>query len=157
MSNLQKAIDKINAHFDNLSQEEFLEQVLHLNGIMTTELFDKVMRELSEKLFLNDEDIFYHKEDYSITPEEFIDVFHYLDTISDGQKMSEYISFPQSYAYFTYKGKKFIWDLLIGQGSSCSIYVYGYNDIEWVDELNVTIKEINQDIRFYKRLDKDKV
>jgi hypothetical protein len=157
MLDLQKALDEIEKSFDNMSQEDFVKDVLHLNGVMTIKLFDKVMKELSEKLHLNDETISYHKEKYNITIEEYMDVFHYLETISKDEKFLSDESFPQSYAFFTYKGKKFIWDLLVGQGSSCSLYVYGYNNTQWVDDLNITIKGIDPNIRFYKRLDKDKV
>ena len=145
-------VEKLTKEIKRMSPEEFEKEILHLNGRMTQELFDKVMNELFNKLILNDESISYHENDYSISWQDFSDVFHYLEVIAGEDKYDISNSFPYTQASFEYKGIKFIWDLLIGQGSSCSLYVYGYNDEQFREDKKIIIKEINSNIKFYKQI-----
>ena len=93
------------------------------------------------------------KNKSNITIQEFMDVFNYLDKVAGDERIEISDSFPITNCYFTYKGKKFIWNLIVGQGSSCSLFVYGSNDYEWRDDYNIVIKQIDTDLRFYKTLE----
>lgn len=150
---IKKMTKQIKEGIDKMTAEDYVKNILCLNGVMTKELFDKVINELIEKTGLNDETILYHVNDYNITIQEFMDVFHYLDKLANKEKVDIGESFQNDQAFFEYDGIKFIWDLLLGQGSSCSLYIYGYNQYEWRDDLRIVIKEIDPNLRFYKKLE----
>ncbi len=145
MRNKSKALEEIVEGIKSMTTEDYITKVLCLNGSMTTELFDKVMTEVIDNLRLDDEDLWYHKKDYSITQEEFLDVFHYLDKVIKTKDDSEYDVFTSVTGYFKYRSNCFEWNVISGQGSICSIKYIDYNE----DLLEI---KIDPEIRFYKRL-----
>ena len=143
--NLQEALEEITTGIKNMTVEDYETKVLCLNGNMTTELFDKVIEEVTSKIRLDDEDLWYHKKDYLITQEEFLDVFHYIDKVIETKADLEDETFISVTGYFKYKNNCFEWNVISGQGSICSIRYIDYNE----DLLEV---KIDPEIKFYKRL-----
>ncbi len=144
---LQEAKDKIAEGFKNMTVEDYLTKVLCLNGSMTEELFDRVMHEVLDRGILDDESIGYYEEDYLITNQEFLDVFHYIDKAVPSEITEA--EFEYYVGLFNYKGHSFEWGLMLGQGSSCSIRT--------LNPGNTTIPElkIDPEIKFYKRLESE--
>lgn len=139
-----EVLDDLTKKMSNMSIEEFERDVMCLNGTMTLDLFEKVLEEVKDKDLLDAEDLAYFPERFKITSEEFLDVFHYLSEVLDKVEDEECM-FPRETAVFVYHDVLFLWDLMIGQGSSCIIKVTDSTE----KAQPVTIDET---IRFYKRL-----
>ncbi len=142
---LEDIIEEIVEKMRNMTVEDYETKVLCLNGVMTTELFDKVIEEVISKLRLDDEDLCYHKKDYAITQGEFLDVFHYIGKVIETKDDSEHDIFSSVTGYFKYKNNCFEWNVISGQGSICSIRYIDYKE----DLLEI---KIDPEIKFYKRL-----
>ena len=146
----EKAMDAVVKKFEGMSVEEFERDVLCLNGVMTEDLFEKVLAESRKMGYVESEDVAYNiGNKYSLSASEFMDVFHYLDEVTrEHQKQDEECTFPRTMAYFLYKGELYLWDLMIGQGSSCSItHIKDRIEVE-----PMKIDSVDSTIRFYKRL-----
>jgi len=151
---MEEVMNRVLERIKSMTPDEYRRDILCLNGEMTFGLFNKVMTEVLEKGMIDDETLAYFPERFKITSEEFRDVFHYLE-----EELKNYIfqpedsNFPNNLGYFKFWGKFFRWDLLIGQGSACYlVYEKDGIDHEKYDRYK-TIREIDKNIRFFKRVD----
>lgn len=157
---LQEVANQIISKLKNMSQEEFERDVLKLNGIMSDELLEKVLKDVFEVGAIDSEELAYNMvQRAKITVDEFNDVFHYIEQYarSRGNKKdncgSDFIDFR---LYFHYRGGNFIWRKLIGQGTACQIY--GRESPSWPEKSPLIYKrdkafemlEADTKIRFYK-------
>jgi hypothetical protein len=74
----------------------------------------------------------YFPEEYSFTKEEFKEVFMYLDN-TYAEKYAEEIPgmFYESKMYFIYGDRRFIWRLMVGQGSSLQFILEDSTSDNW--------------------------
>lgn len=120
------AIMNSNKAVDDFVKEliEKQEQAAHINY----DLLERVLRDLNgiKEGAFDSEDVAYFPEKFNFTQEEFNTLFESLDIYVGGRDASPFFDhsneFPDSRIYFEYKGYKFIWRLLVGQGSSCQLY-----------------------------------
>lgn len=157
---LDEIFDEIKRKLDAMSQEEFEKEVLKLNGVMSDDLLDKVMKEVYDKGMIDSEDLAYKtKKEVKITAEEFNDVFHYIAEHAGSNKIKKdscESPFIDNRLYFRYRGANFIWRELFGQGAVYQIYAS--EDTTWPEESPLVYKEsesfeiIDADtsLRFYK-------
>lgn len=84
------------------------------------EKLKKVIDHLDKVKCIDEEDIRYFPEKFPFTNEEFKEVFGYLhDRVLHVHDASNY--FEEYWALFNLDGKKFVWRLLIGQGSALQL------------------------------------
>lgn len=144
----EKWLDKIR----EMSPEQFESEILCLNGKMTQELLDKVMNELIRCNFLDEDNIYYHKDMYDISSEDLSDVNNYLNKVGKEFKFSEIdenyrdCPFPEILMQFKYKDMYFIQRTVIGQGSFVQLYVVLKNKYPYVD-----VTKVDTSIKFYKK------
>jgi hypothetical protein len=132
--------DSILDELKNMSLEDYERDLLCLNGIMTEEIFDNVINKIGQ--YSLSDDLLYSRNELH---EQFVDVFHYIETFAKNSKVCVESDFPEYHIYFSYKGNNYTWRLLIGQGSFCEIYF----DTEEHERIEITI---DQTIKFFKRL-----
>lgn len=157
---IRKAVDKIIAKLEKMSQEEFERDVLKLNGQMTDELLEKVLKDVYEIGSLDHEDLQYNTiKKARINAEEFKDVFHYIEEYAGSrsiQKDNCKSGFVDFRLYFHYRGGNFIWRELIGQGVAMQIYAREIADwpsrspMIYKEDKAFQILEADPHIRFYK-------
>lgn len=149
---IDKMLKNIDKHFSKLTPEDIKRDVLCLNGKMTEQLFFNVMKEVKAHELIDHEDIAYHPDKYKISAQDFMDVFHYLEKALDGYLFeNEDCTFPNTIGYFLFIGNFYIWDLMLGQGSSCMIKHMDMEDVP--DDVKYKpISEIDTNIEFYKKL-----
>lgn len=83
----------------------------------------QVVGHLTTVDFLDDENIAYNEKDYPFSRQDYSDVFRYLEKQAGNNIRSGKADiFPEYLAYFNLGGTRFIWRLLIGQGSACQIF-----------------------------------
>lgn len=93
--------------------------------------------------FIDGEDIDYNPENFPFSRQDFRDVFNQLEELA-GVKL-KFIDnghgFPEYVAFFNYNGVRFVWRLLIGQGSATQLMLADSNkfDIEYDQTLEVAI------------------
>ena len=90
---------------------------------------------------IDDEHMAYFPNEFPFTRDEYMEVFYHLDKISEGRQYEvPNAYFPETFAYFNHQGTKFIWRLLIGQGSACQLFP-AENDrsFEFNDELEIIL------------------
>lgn len=136
MTELQKLAEEL----ETMSVEDFRKEFLHLNGIMTEEILERILNKVNDLGSLNSDNLWYsNKELY----QDFIDVFHYIDAFAKN-KVSWCSDFPEMRVYFSYKGKTYTWRLVVGQGSFQEIYAC-------TDVLDYEELKVDCDLRFFKR------
>lgn len=83
----------------------------------------QVVGHLTTVDFLDDENIAYNEKDYPFSRQDYSDVFRYLEQQAGNNiKSGKADIFPEYLAYFNLGGTRFIWRLLIGQGSACQLF-----------------------------------
>jgi len=83
----------------------------------------QIVDHLSNVDYLDDENIAYNEKDYPFSRRDYSDVFRYLEQQAGNRiKAGKADIFPEYLAYFNLGGTKFIWRLLIGQGSACQLF-----------------------------------
>jgi len=146
----QEDVDKLIEHIKNISPEEYNKELLCLNGTMTEELLSKVLSEVIRVGNIDVEDIQYNPEQYRISSEEFMDVYHYIDQkiIERYPVINSY--FPEVKICFIYNSTHFVWRLLQGQGSCCQLYTDNEEEyLEFPGVIDILVSDPS--IRFYKR------
>lgn len=124
-----------------LAKEELERDVLKLNGIMTKEIFDSVMKRLKKKKYLSCNSGEDNQND--------ADVHNYLGALENNADDTLYSNnnFPIARKYYKYKNIRFIWEVMFGQGSHCSLLI---DDTLFEENKQVMIKEIDTELKFYK-------
>ena len=85
---------------------------------------DLIFNYIKENDYVDDERISYsHLGDYPFSSEEFMVLWNYLDTHYQEDQEDCTDHFPEARSYFQYKGKKYIWRVLRGQGTACQILI----------------------------------
>lgn len=87
------------------------------------ELADKIVSELKKHSVIGLDDVQYNPEKFAFNEEEFKKFVKVLDKLGDPHETSADSYFPEYKSYFHYKGIRFIWRLLIGQGSVYQLYI----------------------------------
>ena len=146
---------------DIITSEEFQNNFIEeyrkneTRGVMTEELFEKVLNEIDKFQMISEENILYFDKEYNITSEEFMDVFRFIEAYLKDALEQENGPFHSEYVYFRYKGNTYQWRLLIGQGSSCSIRKIDFKEGFFImANLIHDLEPINYCVRFYKREEK---
>lgn len=87
---------------------------------MNWKVLEKVVAHLKKTGYVDGENILYFPEDYKFTATQYRNLFEELGRKSTSFKYSQTKpgNFPESLAYFKLRNFKFIWRLLIGQGSA---------------------------------------
>ena len=94
----------------------------HRITTMTEDVFQKVMAEVKKHKRMFDDSVHYYPKKFSVSTEEFMDVFSYLDTATENVSFyNENIPFYNKTAYIKYGDDFYTWELVHGQGSSCGI------------------------------------
>lgn len=82
----------------------------------------QIVNHLSNVDYLDDEHIAYFEKNYPFSRQDYSDVFRYLEQrAGDRIKSGKADIFPEYLAYFNLGGTRFVWRLLIGQGSACQL------------------------------------
>lgn len=149
--------DKVLEELEKMTPEEFKRDFLCLNGVMTEELFDKVMNQvIKEKSIDGGNDCWDYpsgvNEKSKIHPQEFADVIYYLREFFDKDK---YIPiegmFYNAKVFFTWKENHFIYEILVGQGEVNYLSIDTKD--EWKQYLDKTVNvKIDPTVNFYKRI-----
>lgn len=149
---LERIAKEIAIKIEEMSDEAFIREVLHLNGVMSQELLDKVFKEAINIKFIDSESLLYKTTSTILKYEEFNDVIHYLLQYSEatGVEVDVHESdFDDDNYYYRYNDKIFRLRELIGQGCIHQLSIIdSYEDEE--DILDISI--VNTSIRFYKKL-----
>lgn len=83
-----------------------------------------VVEHLKSARVLDNEDIAWDEDKYPFSRQDYSDVFRYLEfRAHDNIKSGVADIFPEYLAYFNLGGTRFIWRLLIGQGSACQLFL----------------------------------
>ena len=99
----------------------------------------KVVNFLNTRPFIDSEDITYYPKDFPFRAQDFRDVFKYLETqAKDKMQSSKGDVFPECLAYFNLAGTKFIWRLLVGQGSATQL-ILANNNHEYKKEFEIKL------------------
>lgn len=70
------------------------------------------------------EDIAYNPKKYSFSSEEFKNVFKWIEDYAEGREAVREIKghFPEYETHFIFEEAKYVWNLMIGQGSATSLF-----------------------------------
>lgn len=151
--NMKEELNKIEEYFNNMSTEEVRRDLLCLNGVMTEKLFEKVLESVNINMSLDYDELAYDDTAFTCTTEDFIDVFHYIETFAKDKKVEIASDFPQYKIYFTYKEENFVWRLMVGQGAYCEIYRIFSSEGEAKQHVSDFIEmKVDSNLRFFKRL-----
>lgn len=137
---LKEEMEKITKYFESLTPEQYITDVLCLNGIMTQELLDDVFTNItpysSDGICFSDEEVEKHKK--------FMEVFNYIETYTEKKYPSKKIDVTECFCEyeidFTYKDKFYRWGLLLGQGAYCGIYALEKSDDAFRLELDTSLR-----------------
>lgn len=158
-SDIRRIADEVIEKLKAMSQEEFERDVLKLNGTMSDELFEKVMKEVYRLQTLDEEGLLYEVVDTEVTAKEFSEVFYYIKEYAKSRGIVEDYneeSFPEYRLHFRYRGGDFIWRMLIGQGTALQIHAQSYDDWPEVNPLKFDgskafeMLEVDRKIKYYK-------
>ena len=116
-------------------------------GKMSEELFEKVLTFIIKNDSMDEEHLRYYPNE-AITAEEFMEVFNYIKELFP-KKTDTTDHFPTEEVAFEYKGVTFIWCLVIGQGSSCSIRLDKQDDVERCCIVKYGIASIDKALGYY--------
>ena len=119
--------------WDKESAKEFVQEYIEKEekAIKNGEAkLQAVVDSLKEHPFIDVDYVWDKPEDYKYSVQDFRDVFQYLETkAGDHIHNGDCEHFPEFFAYFNLNGSKFLWRLLIGQGSALQLISADYEHI----------------------------
>jgi hypothetical protein len=146
---LERLIERLN----NPTPEQKVQDAIWIRknmnraGRMSEELFEKVLTFIIKNDSMDEEHLRYYPDE-DVTAEEFMEVFKYIDMLFP-KKTDTTDHFPTEEVAFEYKTATFIWCLMIGQGSSCSIRIDKHNDVEKCCIVKYGIANIDKALGYY--------
>jgi len=105
---------------------------------------NEILDAIKELGAIDREDVVYRSEEFNFSKEEFDDFFEYLEIINNPSYTSKYSSFPEERKYFEYNGFKFIWRMIVGQGTACQLLKIRKSSEIWPKEWPMVFLEENK-------------
>lgn len=87
------------------------------------DLADKIVSDLKKYSLIDLEDVQYYPEKFAFKEKEFRKFIKVLDKLGSPHETNFDSYFPEYKSYFHYKGIRFTWRLLLGQGSAYQLYI----------------------------------
>lgn len=128
--------------YERLKPKQMEFEIKRLSGEeVDRDLLRKVLACVKEHGILCAEDIHYKTKPCAITAKEFSELYRQLEAMIGDRMVEKDGSFSECEAYFEYEGFKFIWNLVVGQGSIATLVAHDHNDKAWAfnEDLKIEI------------------
>jgi hypothetical protein len=108
---------------------------------------EKVLKAVKKHGNLSDDSIAYGlHDDLEITCDEFMELFNYLEHVYGDSAKDFKNMFLEQGLYFEYDGYKFVWHLIIGQGSICSLIDFYEFHNDFSEDEKIILKKEGSDM-----------